>query len=118
MNAQVALRDVAAAAAYFVYLRVGLLFVGRMGDTLDARSDGAAIRLGADALYLDPVVVEFRIAADELRRSVDGVDDEIDVAIVVEIAEGATAGRIRDRDSRAAILRDLAKSSVVGVSVE
>ena len=41
-----------------------------------------------------------------MRKTINGVDDEVDIAIVVEIAEGATAGCIGHRDSRTAELRD------------
>src|SRR5580704_14113672 len=62
VNPQIVLRDVAAAAAHFVDLLVRLGFVWGMADAHQPCSDAAAVRLGADALYLDPVVVELRVA--------------------------------------------------------
>ena len=53
----------------------------------NASADTAAIRLRSDGANLDPVVIELRVAAQKLRIIVDGVDHDVDVAVVVEIAE-------------------------------
>ena len=57
----------------------------------EARTYAASVGLGADGTNLDPVVAEFGSAMQELRIVVDGVYDYVDVAVVIEIAEGAAA---------------------------
>src|SRR5271157_212109 len=97
---------------------MGLGVAGNGGDALDARANGAAVRLDADALDLDPVVVEARVSAHELRQAVHGVDDEIDIAVVVVVAEGAATVGVRNGDARSAILCDFAEAAVVQITVE
>src|SRR5580698_4954889 len=80
VNAQIVLRNVAASAANFVDLLVWPGCAGRMGYANEACSDAASVGFGADDANLDPIVVEFGTAPQELRIAVDGVYDNVDVA--------------------------------------
>src|SRR6266404_2274090 len=56
VDAQIILRKIAAAAAYFVDLWVQTLLARKMRDALDARADPAAIGFRADGFDFDPIV--------------------------------------------------------------
>src|SRR5882672_12336943 len=56
MDAQIILREISAAAAYFVDLRMQTLLARKMRDALDARADPAAIGFRADGFDFDPIV--------------------------------------------------------------
>ena len=91
MNPQIALREVAAAAADFVDLLVRLVLAGHFRYAFQACSDSSAIGLRADGAHFEPVVAGTQVAAHELRVIVHGVDDDVQIAIVVEVAKSATA---------------------------
>src|SRR5262245_43112918 len=86
MRSQIALREVAAAAPDFVHLAAP--FSCR---AVNPRSDTRAIRLHPNGLHLEPVILRGLVAAQELRNIINAVHEHINVAVVVEIAEGATA---------------------------
>ncbi len=88
VDAQIVLGKIPAAAADFVDLGMETFFAGEMGDAFDASADAAAIGFCADGFYFDPIVAGAGVAAKELRVIVDGVDDDVKIAVVVEIAEG------------------------------
>src|SRR5207245_1526559 len=90
VHAQIVLRKIAAAATHFVDLRMQTLLARKMRDTFDARADAAAIGFRADGFDFDPVVGGAGIATQQLRKIVDGVDDDVEVAVIVEVAEGAS----------------------------
>ncbi len=46
----------------------------------------------ADQLHLDPVVLVGIHVAQQDRRTVDGIDDDVDFAVVEQVAEGRAAG--------------------------
>src|SRR5712671_2555009 len=56
VNAQVVLRDVAAAAANLVNLLMRLRFIRRTAKAAQPRSNTAAIRFRSDSAHLDPMV--------------------------------------------------------------
>ena len=118
MNPQIVLRDVAAAAADFVDLAMGLGFAGDAGYASDARADAAAVGLGADGPHFNPVVGEFGVATKKLREVVYRVDDNVDVAVVVEVAEGAAAACGRIGDSRTNLERNIREVAVAEVAIE
>ena len=92
VHAQVVLRIVAAAAAYFLHLRRAA-----RGDA-HARADRAAIRRDAHELQRQPVPSMLAsIEAEEVRRVVDVVDEHVDVAVVVEVGERGAAAGFRSR---------------------
>src|SRR5258706_16294190 len=88
MKTKVALRIVARSAHYFVDLAV---FTA--GDPYPS-PDGRAVRTNADALDHDPVILVPAIVTQQRRRPVQIVYDHIDVAVVVEISEGAAAAEV------------------------
>src|SRR5580692_8083741 len=60
----------------------------------DAGSDGAAIGLGADEFYFEPVIVAADVVAEE-RRNFAHVDNEnVEIAVVIEIAESTSAAGV------------------------
>src|SRR5208282_1260819 len=66
-----------------------------VGGEINGRSNGIARTFGAaDELEFDPMVAVGVDVAEEHRRSVKRVDDDIDLAVVEEVAKGcAPAGR-------------------------
>ena len=91
VDSQIVLREVSAAAADFVDLLMRLRFSGRVRHAHQARADSAAIRFRSNGANLDPVVVELRIATEQLRIVVDRIDHDIDVSVIIEIAKGRAA---------------------------
>ncbi len=67
MDAQVVLREVAAATADFVDLDEWFGVGGGLGGDGDAGADAGAVGLCADGSDLDPVAAGGGVAADELR---------------------------------------------------
>src|SRR5882762_868560 len=118
VDAEIVLRKVAAAAADFVNLWMQALLDGKMSDAFDARADAAAIGFCADGFNFDPIVAGARVAAKELRVIVDGVDDDVEIAVVVEIAEGAAARGDGDGDARAGVIGNVAKVYIAQIFVE
>src|SRR5439155_1375109 len=94
VHAQIVLRKIAAAATHFVDLRMQTLLARKMRDTFDARADAAAIGFRADGFDFDPVVGGAGIATQQLRKIVDGVDDDVEVAEIV-VKRRRVAGEIR-----------------------
>src|SRR5579864_4772290 len=91
MNPQIALREIAAATADFVDLLVRLVLAGYFRYAFQACSDSSAIGLRANSAHFEPVVAGTQVAAHELRVIVHGVDDDVQVAIIVKVAKSATA---------------------------
>ena len=57
------------------------------------------------------------IQAEEIGRVVQVVDDDVDVAVVVEVGEGGAAAGLRRRDRRAELLADVGEASVAQVAI-
>src|SRR2546428_11736936 len=110
---QMVLGGITAAAASFV----DLLVVA--GNAFDAGADAAAVRARAEGADLEPVVglvfpvplLPFRIAAQQLRDIVYGINNDIHVAVVIEIPKGTTAGRDRLEDGSAEFFREVLELS-------
>ncbi len=66
----------------------------------DPRADGAAVGFDARQLDLEPVVAAGHVVAQERRRLILIDDQDVDVAIVIEIAEGTAAAGVRGFDAR------------------
>ena len=85
------------------------------GDLLDllaaavpdqgAGADGAAVGFGGVELLLEPAVVAFDVVAQERGWFVEVDDENIEIAIVVEIAEGAAAATVRGAYAGPALLQ-------------
>ena len=118
MNAQIILRNIATAAADFVDLTMPLRLPRDLRNTCQARADPATIRFRANGAHLDPVVIQLRIATQELGIVVDRVDDHVDVAIVVEVAEGTASGCNWIGDPGPHLQRNVCKMAVAQVSIE
>src|SRR5439155_1759819 len=118
VHAQIVLRKIAAAATHFVDLRMQALLARKMRDTFDARADAAAIGFRADGFDFDPVVGGAGIATQQLRKIVDGVDDDVEVAVIVEVAEGASARGDRRGNSGASVIGNIFEAPVAQIFVE
>lgn len=89
IGAEVALRKIASAAGDFANLG------DFSGGEADPGSQGVMIALGADELKIDEVIfVAAGIVEERGRITVVG-DDDVDVAVVLEIGESGAAGRAR-----------------------
>ena len=91
MHAHIALRKVATAAAHFINLLVRLPLAGNPGNAFHPSANTAAVGFRTNGFDLDPVVAGLRIAAYQLRKVVHRIDDHIDIAVIVEVAERASA---------------------------
>src|SRR5437660_3531025 len=118
VEAQIVLRKIATAAADFVDLGMETFFAGEMRDAFDARADAAAIGFCANGFDFDPVVCGAGIAAQKLRKIVDGVDDHVEVAVIVEVAESAAARSDGHGDSGAGIVGNIVEAAVAQILVE
>src|SRR6266849_10913793 len=118
VHAEIVLRKITAAAAHFVDLRMQALLAGKMRDAFDACADAAAIGFRADGFDFDPIVAGARIAAQKLGKIVDGVDDDIEVAVVVEVAEGAPARGDRRGDARPGVVGNIIEAPVAQILVK
>src|SRR5229473_3114309 len=94
------------------------LLAGKMRDAFDACADAAAIGFCADGFDFDPIVAGARIAAQKLGKIVDGVDDDIEVAVIVEVAEGAAARGDRRGDARPGVVGNIIEAPVAQILVK
>src|SRR5260370_2144434 len=94
------------------------LFARKMSDAFDARADAAAIGFCTDSFDFDPIVAGAGIAAQKLGEIVDGVDDNVETAVIVEVAEGATSGGHGNGDAGTGVVRDVAKAAIAQIFVE
>src|SRR5882762_8680903 len=112
MQAEVILGHEAGAAHYFVHLRM----FG--GDYTDARANGAAVGFCAYALDFEPVVFGARIIAQERRRLVHVDDGDVDVSVVVEIAEGGASAAAGLSDGGPACRADVDETPLAEILVQ
>src|SRR5882757_2025959 len=112
MQAEVILGHEAGAAHYFVYLRM----FG--GDYTDARADGAEVGFCAYALDFKPVVFGAAIVAEERGRLVHVDDGDVDVSVVVKIAEGGASAAVGLSDSGPARRADVDETPLAKISVQ
>src|SRR5229473_2372588 len=94
------------------------LLAGKMRDAFDACADAAAIGFCADGFDFDPIVAGARIAAQKLGKIVDGVDDDVEVAVIVKVAEGAAARGDRHRDTGARVVGSIVEAPVAQILVQ
>jgi len=118
MHAQVVLGKITAAAADFVNLRMKRFFASEMRDAFEPRTDAAAIGFRADGLDFEPVVAGARIAAQELRKVVDGIDNDVEVAVVVEVAESAATRGDRSGNAGTCVVGDIIEASIAQILVK
>src|ERR1019366_631227 len=70
-----------------------------------AGADGAAVGFGGVQLELEPAVVPFDVIAEQRRWFVEVDDQNIEIAIVVEVTEGAAAAAVGGAYAGAALLQ-------------
>src|SRR5207248_10305332 len=70
----------------------------------NSRADGAAVRLRADEPDLEPVSrlarIGFQIVPKQRRRLVHIHHEDVDIAVIIEIAERAAPAAVRRADTR------------------
>ena len=66
-----------------------------------SRADGAAVALDAFEAHFDPMVRRGRVVAQQRGRLVLVEDENVEVAVVVEVAKGAASALVMGRDSGA-----------------
>src|SRR5580698_7729145 len=114
MHAQIVLREIASSAAQLIGLDECFSGVCHGGSRhQNAAADPRTIRLHTDQLDLDPVPVERGIAPQQLRDRVDAVHYDVDIAVVVVVAERTAASRRVLQDAWPTVLCDILKTSVL-----
>src|SRR5215467_2788687 len=88
MQTRVVLRIITPSAHHFVNLRAPTRRHSYPG------TNGGAIRTRPYALDSDPVVLISPFVAQKRRRTVEVVNHDVHVAIIIEVAEGAAASQI------------------------
>src|SRR5260221_10367448 len=81
-------------------------------DERDPRSDRLQVPAGADQTEPDPVPGVAAVVAQQARRLVDIVDEDVDVAVVVEVADGAAARAVPLFEGRTRFAGRLAVAAV------
>src|SRR5512145_1742917 len=91
-HTQIVLGIVAAPAADLLPLHA----VGRHQP--EPGANGTAVRLCSDEFHTNPSPLADVIQPEEIREIVDVVDDDVEVAIVVEVGEGRAASGLGSRE--------------------
>ena len=112
MDAKIALRHKAAAAADLVDLLV------LTGNTLDARSDAAAIGFHPNGPYFDPVMVFGRITTQQRRRLIDVGNEDVHIPIIVEVPKGAAAAHGRVQYAGSDLGRDIFEAPISQIPID
>ena len=112
MEAEVVLRIVTRTAHH-----LGDLAVAAAGD-FHARPDGRAVRARTGALDQDGGIPVPAVVAQQRGRSVEVVHDDVHVAVVVEIAEGAPPAEVLRTNRGAGGGRHVGEAAVAGIAVE
>src|SRR5450432_449264 len=81
-----------------------------------SRADGASIAFGAHQLDLDPMVGPGHIVAKQGWRLVHVHDEDIDVAVIVEIAEGTAPAGVCRRNAGAAFVDQFLESPAAEIA--
>ena|SRR5438876_12175476 len=81
MESQITLRDVTVATAHFVHL-------GQIpGDNFHSGADAVTITLHANSFDQHGIISVATIVAQQLRPTIQVVDDNVNVAIIIDVAE-------------------------------
>jgi hypothetical protein len=78
---------------------------------LDSRADRIAIRFRTDQLQAEGPVSVIQIVAIQIRRTRIRRDQDIQIAIVIEVPVSGAASHLRIRESAANCVRDVGESS-------
>src|ERR1700730_6575105 len=106
MQPQIALREVAVAATHFVYL------AQIAGHDFHARPDAVTITLNADRFDQHRIIGIAPIVAQQLRPTIQIVDNNIDVAIIIQVAEDGAPSYTLLQKRSAELLGHLGKRPV------
>src|SRR5215470_16294446 len=87
--------------------RLGLRLSSVVHD--NSCSDRAAIRFHALQFYLEPVLFPFEVVAQQGGRFVQVNDEDVHIAVIVEVPKSAAAATMRGGYSRAGSIRQLLK---------
>src|SRR5437764_1727548 len=99
MQAQIVLRVIARAAHHLCDLRVA------PGDYSDTCADGTAIRTSSSALNHQPTIPVSAVVAKNRWSSIEVVYDDIDITIIVNVAERAASPNCGGLNSGSRICR-------------
>src|SRR6266536_4800398 len=103
-------REVRRLAQYFLRLyRIAV-------PQCNPRPDGAAVRLHPLQLHLEPVMAARHIVAQQRGRLILIHDEDVHVAVVIEVAERATAAGVRRLDPRPGLADQLFEPAFPEVS--
>src|SRR4051794_33884272 len=118
MDAQIALGEITAPAPHLVNLLVRFSLSRNFGHAFNPGPDTAPVGFGPDGADLNPIVTSMRVAAQKLRNIVYGVDDDIDIAVIIEIPKStATRGRWSG-DACTSLQRNILESTVAQIFVQ
>ena len=92
MNAEIVLRKIAATAADF-----GHLFLAARFD-FDAGADGTSVTSRAFQPEADPMVRLAGVVPEEAGTAVEVDDENVEVAVIVEVRDGGAAGGFADQE--------------------
>src|SRR5579863_9347103 len=107
VDAQVVLRQIAAPAADLIDLNQV------SGEGLEAGIQRQTIAFGSRQFKFDPVVMVAALVAKDERLAINIFNDDVDAAVVEQIAEGRAAADLGDANGGASQFADVAKGSVV-----
>src|SRR3954469_22691817 len=82
----------------------------------DARANGAAVGFGSYQLYFEPVIIAAYIVSQQRGRLVHVHDQNIRVAIVVEVSKGATTASVCRRNTGTGLIEQFFKLSVFEIA--
>ena len=82
----------------------------------DARPDGAAVALHSLKTDLDPVVAGRSVVAQQRRRLVDVHDQDIHIAVVVEVAKGNAAAAVAGNDTWTSLRTHFGEGAVTPIA--
>src|ERR1700737_4970992 len=103
-------RIVARIIAGLAEQRLRLHFVAVVDQ--DSGSNRAAVGFHALQLHLQPVLLDRRVVSQKRGRLIQVDDQNVQVAVIVEVSEGTSTAAVRHRDSFTSLRLQLFKSTV------
>ena len=64
------------------------------------------------------MVAGVRVAANELRKIIDTVHDDVDIAVIIEVAKGRPAGRSWRRNSGSGLHWDIVEMTIAQIAIQ
>src|ERR1035438_1412661 len=83
-----------------------------------ARTNPGPVTSGSNQLHLDPVVLISAVVAQQRWDLIHIVHNDIYIAVIVVISEGATAARVERRDSRSQLFGYVLKLPISEVAID